>query len=152
MDQQSDSRRDTAELPTPYVDIRTALPEFYGDVFRHQAQTVLEAEFWTAFGGTEQREYSPEQQLLLTILVQAFADVAAHTGVPLRATGRHKHYSDEGRWPSDAYRWFTELDYLTSDGQKERGISLEAVCDGLDLDISVIRKLALEKWNGDKEA
>ena len=148
MDQQPSPDKDVsaAELPIQHAYVKTALPEHYGDVFRSAPTSVLEAEFWTAFGGLDQQHYSPEQQLLLAVLAQAYDDLGGHKGMPLRAL-EHTHFSDAGRWVSGAYRWFTELDYVTLEGARERGFSLEFVCDALDLTISIIRKLALKKWD-----
>jgi len=144
-----------AELPLQDVHVKTALPDYemnhrYGDVFKSTPTSVLEAEFWTAFGGSEQQQYSPEQQLLLAVLAQAYDDLGGHKGMPLRALD-HTHYSDTGRWVSGAHRWFTETDYVTLEGVKERGFSLEFVCEALNLTISIIRKLALKKWDEEEK-
>ncbi len=151
MDQQPSPDKDvSAELPLQDVHVKTALPEHYGDVFKSAPTSVLEAEFWTAFGSSDQQQYSPEQQLLLAVLAQAYDDLGGHKGMPLRALD-HTHYSDTGRWVSGAHRWFTETDYVTSEGAKERGFSLEFVCEALDLTISIIRKLALKKWDEEEK-
>ena len=128
-----------AELPYKFSD-EAALHDT--SLFTPHADTDFEVRFWDVFGGTSQREFTPEEKLLLAVLIQAIDDLTLGT--------KGNKYREGTHWmkPS-ARRWFTEMDYIAPNGQPERGFSLEFVCEVLDLTVSVVRKAAMKRCEGD---
>ena len=107
-------------------------------LFNPHATTDFELSYWRVFSGEAGVSFSPEERLLLAVLVQALEDL-----VSARRVNKYKNSISWLR--EDAHKWFTETTYVNSMGRRERGFSLETVCEALDLTVSVVRKAAMRK-------
>ena len=107
-------------------------------LFNSHATTDFELLYWRVFGGEAGVSFSPEERLMLAMLVQALEDL-----VSVRKVSKYKNSINWLR--EDAHKWFAETTYVDSMGRKERGLSLETVCEALDLTVSVVKKAAMRK-------
>jgi len=112
-------------------------------LFTPHAPTDFETLYWDVFSGESHRHYTSEEKMLLAVLVQAIADMSAPRSV--------RKVRTMVNWlKDDAYRWFTETRYLDARRKPERRISFEFVCEALDLEMSVVRRIVMERWKGNE--